>query len=127
MEIITLSCLSMQPTMVIIAGYFCLLKMPHNIIISMCILLVFDSNSSNVPIKYKYVTSVMVKYKSKFKLHCISNTKYVFVLIPNVNLSLEGGRTPDTKSRTRVRIPFAAVSNFGHFCSLHGAPVHRPV
>ena len=56
-----LCCPSMQHTRFTIAGCFCELAMPYK----MCISLVFAYNTSNILIKYKYVTSVMVKHKYK--------------------------------------------------------------
>ena len=58
-----LYCLSKEPTRVTIAGQLCRLAMSYKI----CNWLVFELNTSNILIKYKHVTSVMVKHK--YELH----------------------------------------------------------
>ena len=63
-------CISMQPTRVSSVGYFCELAVPNK----MCTSLVFDSNTSNLLITYNCITSIVVNYKSKYELHCYSNT-----------------------------------------------------
>ena len=62
-----LCCLSTKPTRVTIM-LVTFVAMPCK----MCIWLVFESNASNILIKYRHITSVMVKYKCE--LHCISIT-----------------------------------------------------
>ena len=65
---VILSIYASYSTRVTIAGYFCDLAMSYQ----MCIRLVFVLNTSNIPIKYKQVNSVMVTYKHEF--NCISYT-----------------------------------------------------
>ena len=55
--------------------------------ISMLYLTVFDANTANTRLKYKYATFKVLryKYKCKYQFLCICKYKYVFDHIPDVH------------------------------------------
>ena len=63
-------------------------------------------------------TSTPHKSGNKMKQKKKNNVGLIFMFVSSVVESLT------SQSRSRVRIPFAAVSELGHFRSLHDAPVH---